>query len=72
MKMKLMNLAPQLKCEYNVYLLNFTLKIKKINWAFEVFKIFYLKTWGSKKLKPMQCCISVYMTTLNVDVPTRL
>ena len=27
MKMKLMNLAPQLKCEYNVYLLNFTLKI---------------------------------------------
>jgi len=40
MTMKLMNLTNlNLKFEYEVYLLNYTIKIKKnLNWAFEVFR----------------------------------
>jgi len=39
MTMKLMNLTNlNLKFEYEVYLLNYTIKIKNLNWAFEVFR----------------------------------
>ena len=38
--MKLMNLTNQLKFENDIHLLNYTIKIKNLNWASEVYRFF--------------------------------
>ena len=45
----------QVKFEYEVYLLNYTIKIKKpknLNWAFEVFKVFKNRS---------RCCLDFFV-----------